>query len=256
MAASRSRQGLSVAGSLRRYRQKRDFTTSPEPTGLNRSKRSKERFFCIQKHLASHLHYDLRLEHRGVLISWAVPKGPSLDPRVKRLAMRVEDHPLDYGTFEGVIPSGYGAGIVVLWDRGVWKPLVEDVDEALHRGKLPFLIVAKKISGAWNLVRANRAGEGAWLLVKQRDEWASTVDVTLSSPGSIASAGDFAEVLARERRNPWSEGLPVKSGPTAALYRAILASAEKVNPSTAKRGGRRRTHAARSRRSIVSRGSS
>ena len=133
---------------LEKYKQKRNFGESPEPSGdpklaAQRARRNtgqKPRFFCVQKHLASHLHYDVRLEHDGVLLSWAVPKGPALDPATKRLAMHVEDHPIEYGEFEGVIPSGYGAGIVMLWDKGTWTPNVDDVDAALKKGDLKFTL--------------------------------------------------------------------------------------------------------------------
>jgi bifunctional non-homologous end joining protein LigD len=238
--AAPARRGKEAAP-LTAYRRKRDFSVSPEPAGeAVRPRRGKPLFFCIQKHLASHLHYDFRLEHRGVLLSWAVPKGPSPDPAVKRLAMRVEDHPLAYGTFEGVIPSGYGAGIVVLWDRGAWQPLVEDVDAALRRGNLPFLLLAEKLAGAWTLIRAGRAGPNAWLLLKQRDDWASAIDVTTRFPGSVASPGDFAEVLARQRTNPWPHDPPVKGGETGALFRRVLAQAARLTGSVGGKPGRRR----------------
>src|ERR1700712_5550163 len=126
---------------LKRYKEKRDFNKTPEPSGdVTKGEGGKGLFFCVQKHLASHLHYDFRLEHRGVLLSWAVPKGPSLRPSDKRLAMRVEDHPFDYRQFEGVIPSGYGAGIVMLWDEGTWQPEpgFEDVDAGLEKGEMKF----------------------------------------------------------------------------------------------------------------------
>jgi bifunctional non-homologous end joining protein LigD len=149
---------------LEKYKQKRNFTSTPEPAGdvliaterAKKQKDSKELFFCVQKHLASHLHYDFRLEHKGVLLSWAVPKGPSLDPKTKRLAMMVEDHPFEYGTFEGVIPSGYGAGIVMLWDQGTWTPQVDDVDAALKKGDLKFTLDGYKLKA-----RGSSCGPGA-----------------------------------------------------------------------------------------------
>jgi bifunctional non-homologous end joining protein LigD len=213
---------------LASYRRKRDFRTTPEPRGVpSRPRPRRPLLFCVQKHLASHLHYDFRLEHRGVLLSWAVPKGPSLDPAVKRLAMQVEDHPVDYGAFEGVIPSGYGAGIVVLWDTGAWQPLVDDVDAALAAGKLPFLVLGQKLKGAWTLLRASRAGANAWLLMKQRDAWAGRKDITRSAPGSVASDGDFAEILARED-DPWAQKPPALGGETGTMFRQIRAAAERL----------------------------
>src|SRR5688572_30150173 len=143
--------------SLKEYKAKRNFQKTPEPTGDEKPKKSnskqKELFFCVQKHLASHLHYDFRLEHNGVLLSWAVPKGPSLRPKEKRLAMRVEAHPFDYGEFEGVIPEGYGAGIVMLWDRGTWEPHTDDVDSAVAEGELKFRLNGVKLKGEWLLIR-------------------------------------------------------------------------------------------------------
>jgi bifunctional non-homologous end joining protein LigD len=134
---------------LEEYRRKRDFSKTPEPAG-KAVRGAPERFFCVQKHLASHLHYDFRLEHNGVLLSWAVPKGPhSIEG--KRLAMHVEDHPMDYGDFEGVIPEGYGAGIVMLWDRGTWRADVPDVDAALKKGDLKFTLNGYKLKGSWVL---------------------------------------------------------------------------------------------------------
>src|SRR5436190_19157915 len=156
-----------ATASLKEYRAKRNFTKSPEPTGAKRQSPAKPKrkgtqlFFCVQKHLASHLHYDFRLEHHGVLLSWAIPKGPSLDPKTKRLAMHVEDHPFDYGEFEGVIPEGYGAGIVMLWDRGTWTPEVDDVDAALKKGDLKFTLDGYKLKGSWVLVRTSGRFPGA-----------------------------------------------------------------------------------------------
>ena len=136
---------------LDEYRQKLDFSKTPEPSGLAIPRTSAKLSFCVQKHLASHLHYDLRLEYNGVLLSWAIFKGPSLDATAKRMAVRTEDHPLDYGTFEGVIPEGYGAGIVMLWDQGTWESEVEDLDAALRKGDLKFSLDGCKLKGSWVL---------------------------------------------------------------------------------------------------------
>src|SRR5579862_8545013 len=139
--------------SLERYRQKRDFKTTPEPRGHVSRRKQAGLQFVIQKHAASHLHYDFRLELNGVLLSWAVPKGPSLDPADKRLAMHVEDHPLEYGSFEGTIPRGqYGGGTVMLWDRGTWSP-VGDPQEGYKKGHLKFDLRGKKLQGRWALVK-------------------------------------------------------------------------------------------------------
>ena len=145
----------------------------------------------VQKHRASHLHYDFRLEWNGVLLSWAIPKGPSLDPSTKRLAVRTEDHPLDYADFEGVIPEGeYGGGTVMVWDTGTWSPEVSDVDEALKKGELKFTLNGKKLKGSWVLVRTRGFGRGggeSWLLIKHRDKFASKRDITQEQPRSALS---------------------------------------------------------------------
>lgn len=184
--------------SLTKYQDKRDFKRTPEPKGAAQSKNSgKELSFVVQKHQASHLHYDFRLEWKGVLLSWAVPKGPSLDPSVKRLAMPVEDHPLEYGGFEGVIPEGqYGGGTVMVWDRGVWSPEVPDVDEALRTGQLKFSLYGAKLRGSWALVRTAIGGSprAKWLLVKHRDGYASTDDITVEKPRSVVSKQLLADI--------------------------------------------------------------
>jgi bifunctional non-homologous end joining protein LigD len=166
---------LSIAMALERYRQKRDFRVTPEPAGKVGQRRSRKLAVVIQKHAATRLHYDFRLELNGVLLSWAVPKGPSLDPNDKRLAMHVEDHPLEYGDFEGVIPpKQYGAGTVMLWDRGTWTPKA-DPDEGYAKGRLKFELDGEKLKGGWNLVRSRSGkygGDNSWLLFKEADEFA------------------------------------------------------------------------------------
>jgi len=185
---------------LAKYRQKRDFRVSSEPRGGadSRGKASRgELLFVVHKHQASHLHYDFRLEWNGVLLSWAIPKGPSLDPSVKRLAMAVEDHPLEYGAFEGVIPEGeYGGGTVMIWDRGYWVPEVPDVNAALRAGRLKFSLYGTKLRGSWALVRAGLDGaQGAkWLLIKHRDGYASADDITARKPRSAISQRLLADI--------------------------------------------------------------
>ncbi len=211
---------------LETYRAKRNFAKSPEPSGerLPAGRRG-SLFFCVQKHLASHLHYDFRLEHEGVLLSWAVPKGPALDPSVKRFATQVEDHPLDYGEFEGVIPEGYGAGIVMLWDKGTWEPEVEDIGAALAKGDLKFRLDGYKLKGSWVLVRTRGgpAGEkSSWLLIKHRDEWSGPVDVTEEFPLSVKSKGDFADILAQEEPEIWLSNRPARGGQAGEMFERIV----------------------------------
>jgi len=188
---------------LEDYRRKRDFSRTPEPPGEEEARGG--HLYCIQKHAASRLHYDFRLELDGVLLSWAVPKGPSFDPREKRLAMRVEDHPVAYGSFEGVIPEGeYGAGAVVLWDRGSWTPLL-DAALALRKGELKFQLHGEKLAGRWALVKIKGDDPKAWLLVKDRDEHARAMaefDVVGARQESVLSGRGLAEV-AIERDRLW-----------------------------------------------------
>jgi len=235
---------------LEEYKRKRDFKKTPEPEGTVAKTDAKERFFCVQKHLASHLHYDFRLEHNGVLLSWAVPKGPSLDPTTKRLAMKVEDHPVDYGEFEGVIPEGYGAGIVMLWDVGTWIPETDDVDAALKKGDLKFTLTGYKLKGSWVLVRtggryagSRGGGRGAgapgsgdarsWLLIKHRDDWAGEVDITEFAPKSVKSDGDFEDILGEDTPAVWVSHRPAQGGEAGAMLAKIIERAANLKANRA-----------------------
>ena len=188
--------------SLREYKRKRDFKKTPEPAGNGKAPAGTGLHYVIQKHDATRLHYDFRLELDGTLKSWAVPKGPSLDPSVKALAVHVEDHPLDYAGFEGIIPEGeYGGGTVMVWDRGVWEPETEP-RKAYRQGKLKFKLDGEKLHGSWALVRmGGAAGEDGknWLLIKHRDEAAKSAkkfDVTKKEPLSVLSGRDLEEIAA------------------------------------------------------------
>src|SRR5688572_20215760 len=207
---------------LAEYRRKRDFRKTDEPRG-GRVPKHQALAFCVQKHAASHLHYDFRLELDGVLKSWAVPKGPSLDPADKRLAAHVEDHPLEYGDFEGIIPKGqYGGGTVVLWDRGQWFPTGDPV--AMYRaGRLKFRLEGEKLRGAWTLVRmgGSRHAEGKeWLLIKERDDEALPGQGTKlvdERPESVATGRTLDDIAAAGDRVWQSNRAEKRAAPRRAV---------------------------------------
>jgi len=205
---------------LDEYNRKRDFKVTSEPPGQMGAKRreGEPRTYVIQKHAASRLHYDFRLELGGVLKSWSVPKGPSLDPAVKRLAVEVEDHPMEYGGFEGIIPKGqYGGGTVLLWDRGVWAPQ-GDAEKDLRKGELKFVLQGEKLSGGFALIKLKgkpnrRPGSSAqaypddrgWLLIKEKDPGArpeAEVDITAARPESVVTQRTLEEIAA-DRSYVW-----------------------------------------------------
>ena len=187
--------------SLKEYAKKRDFEKTPEPKPSAAPKAKQEsRSFYIQRHDATRLHYDLRLEIGGTLKSWAVPKGPSLDPKVKRLAMQVEDHPVDYADFEGVIPEGeYGGGTVMVWDYGTYEPVeTDDVGAALKKGELKFTLDGQKLKGSWVLVKTRNR---QWLLIKHKDYYTTEEEVTEIAPASILTRRTLAEIAEDEGGN-------------------------------------------------------
>src|SRR5437762_948221 len=206
---------------LEKYKAKRNFKKTPEPSGSadvvrRAAAKTSDRFFCVQKHLASHLHYDFRLEQNGVLLSWAVPKGPSLDPADKRLAMHVEDHPVEYGGFEGVIPEGeYGGGTVMVWDRGTWIPEGDPV-AGYAKGELKFTLHGEKLKGGWVLVRTRgskyggKSGDKAWLLIKEKDAYAKPSDGAIvdAAPDSVVT-GRTIEEIASAKKHVWRSKLSV-----------------------------------------------
>src|SRR5437868_5636757 len=239
---------------LKKYKQMRDFGETPEPAG-GKPKKSKLPIFVIQKHHASHLHYDFRLEMEGVLKSWAIPKGPSYDPGVKRLAMMTEDHPYDYADFEGVIPAGnYGAGTVIVWDNGTWE-LTEPDDgvKGIKQGKLAFKMYGKKMFGEWALVKIKgRSPKGnEWLLLKHRDGYANDkVDVTEFAPRSIIS-NKLVDEIGGERT--WQSNrpaaLPCKNAPTMATTLAKAKTSSKKRAPSRSPAAPSRAASARSRSS-------
>ncbi len=199
---------------LKLYQKKRNFKKTSEPRGRVIKSKKPNNLYVIQKHAASHLHYDFRLELNGVLLSWAVPKGPSLDPSVKRLAMHVEDHPLEYGSFQGIIPKGqYGGGTVMLWDKGKWisedaKPL-----EAYKKGNMKFQLKGKKLNGGWKLIRMNN-NDKTWLLIKSKDDYAlpaKKYDITLEKPNSVSTNESIEEISENYKKIWGKKGAEKKS---------------------------------------------
>ena len=194
-----------AARPLAEYNAKRDFTKTKEPAGKVPKAKGKTLHFVIQKHEASHLHYDFRLELDGVMKSWAVPKGPSLDPGVRRLAMEVEDHPISYNTFEGTIPEGeYGGGTVMLWDRGSYEAADGGGGEALRRGyesgDLKIVLHGARLEGGWALVRMKRPGRPQWLLIKHRDDQADPGrDITAEQTTSVVTKRSMDEIAGGRR---------------------------------------------------------
>ncbi len=217
---------------LKEYRAKRRFHVTPEPAGEGkaRGKRRKALAFVVQKHRATALHFDFRLEWNGVLLSWAVPKGPSLDPSVKRLAMAVEDHPLEYAKFEGIIPEGeYGGGTVMIWDNGLWTPESPDVDAALKKGDLKFRLDGQKLRGSWVLVRTRsryQEGKPTWLLIKHRDEFASAGDIAEEEPRSVVSRRLLVEIARDEGGNMEKAA----TGDPPALLKEMLRNPKLIAP--------------------------
>jgi bifunctional non-homologous end joining protein LigD len=197
--------------SLIRYKAQRDFTQTPEPKGTRRRARKTNPIFVIQKHQATHLHYDLRLEIDGVLKSWAVPKGPSTDPSIKRLAVPTEDHPMEYATFEGIIPEGqYGAGTVMVWDMGTYDNIKHTKDKTVPmldcylNGRIEVFLHGKKLTGAYTLIRLEKSTykQGGWLLIKMRDEYAKSSNILTSKPHSALTNRTMAQI---KKGSPWEK---------------------------------------------------
>jgi bifunctional non-homologous end joining protein LigD len=208
--------------SLTLYKKKRSFTETPEPQGKKKAVSKKGLTFVVQKHAATQLHYDFRLEMEGVLKSWAVPKGPSMNPQDKRLAMMVEDHPYDYRTFEGTIPAGnYGAGTVMVWDEGVYEALGHEEEPVkkqektllgeLKKGDVKFVLHGEKLKGAYALVKMKGKGDNSWLLIKKNDDEADETDIT-KKDRSVKTGRSLDEIAGKEKKTNAS---PKKTGNSA-----------------------------------------
>jgi len=222
--------------SLATYRTKRRFDRTPEPAGRPaRRKKAAGLRYVIQKHAARNLHYDFRLEHDGVLWSWSVPKGPSLSPADRRLAVRTEDHPLEYADFEGVIPKGeYGGGTVMVWDTGTWQP-EGDAAEAMKKGRLTFDLAGQKLTGRWHLVRTRLDGgkRENWLLFKGRDDAADTRADLLNDQPESAASGRSLEEIASARGRVWHSNRKEKEEPARSTLKGRIAARAAARPARA-----------------------
>lgn len=231
-ARSTAKKTAKRAKPLAEYKRKRDFTKTEEPAGKTVAKKARHKLkFVIQKHAASHLHYDFRLELDGVMKSWAVPKGPSYDPAVRRLAMEVEDHPIEYNSFEGTIPQGqYGGGTVMLWDRGTYEAEDGGGEESLRdgyaRGDLKFTLHGERLVGSWVLVRMRREGARAqWLLIKHRDAAATKeIEITEAAQTSVTTGRTMDQIASGSRR-VWNSNRKESAKPAAKKARKRRATA-------------------------------
>jgi len=238
---------LSQYGRLAEYNRKRHFGVTSEPPGTAAAREPGHPLrFVVQKHRASHLHYDFRLEHRGVMLSWAIPKGPSPNPAVKRLAVETEPHPMDYNQFEGVIPDReYGGGLVMIWDKGIWAPITSiglgdeaEADRQLEKGDLKFVLLGDKLAGSWVLVRTR--GSRQWLLIKHRDSYASEEDLTITRPLSAVSGRTMAEIAQVAGATPRQLQQAAAADPSPALPAvAAVQRAPRPSPSAAGRAASR-----------------
>jgi bifunctional non-homologous end joining protein LigD len=223
---------------LETYRAKRNFNVTAEPRGRVTRAKAKALCFVIQRHAATRLHYDVRLELNGVYKSWAVTKVPSLDPATKRLAVEVEDHPLEYGTFEGTIPQGqYGGGTVQLWDMGTWSPQSSDPESDLAKGQLKLVFDGKRLHGGWALIRLRdekakprRKARHNWLLIKEKDDSArpGEPDSLLAADTSVTTGRTLEEIAGSKKPRVWNSSR--KNGAAANGGSEVTATVKKKNP--------------------------
>jgi bifunctional non-homologous end joining protein LigD len=246
-----------AADRLDTYRAKRDFSQTSEPAGGDRSPRkTKGNAYLIQKHEARNLHFDFRLEHDGVLKSWAIPRGPSMDPGDKRLAVRTEDHPMEYGSFEGSIPKGqYGGGTVMLWDEGTWEP-IEDPEVGFKEGKLKFFVHGKRLQGGFALVRlrsdiGRKQGKENWLLIKEKDDHARPGeggDLVGSQLTSVRSEREMEEIALTPAEWHSNETVEANVKRLKTVKRASTARRGARQRSTSSRPAAKKTMAAKKKR--------